>query len=166
MEVELCLMIIYSLEDKLFIDHGYPLRKRTAVNFISDFIENPAGMDKVNVQGLIDLAKLRLALYSIGTEVGNVIRGKAKLEHSWLKPVQELLGNDQSESLKKYLVRVVKTEFRTEVIQQWKKNTRLSELLPEDIKNSGPDNVQDYFLFLDNDGSYKEIRDGLRQVNK
>ena len=100
----MCLMIIYSLEDKLFIDHGYPLKKRTAVKFIADFIGNSESMDKVNVQGLIDLAKLRLALYKIGIEVGNVIKGNAKLEHSWLKPVQELLGNDQSESLKKYLL--------------------------------------------------------------
>ena len=162
MEVDLCLMIIYALEDQLFIDHGYPLEKGTAVKFVTDFIRNP-GLNHVNIKGLIDLAKLRLALYSIGIEIGDILKGNSTLENSWLKPVQELLGNDKSESLKKYLVRVVKTEFRLEIVQTWKKHIRLQELLPNDIKNSGPDNVQDYFLLLDTTG-YKEIRDGLRQV--
>ena len=87
MEIDLCLMIIYSFEDKLFMDHGYPLEKVTAVKFITDFIRNPV-MDGVNIQGLINLAKLRLALYTIGIEIANVIRKKSKLENSWLKPAQ------------------------------------------------------------------------------
>ena len=58
----------------------------------------------------------------------------------------------------------MKTKFRLEIIENWKKHAKLHELLPEDIKNSGPDNVQDYFLLLDADDSYKNIRDGLRQV--
>ena len=116
MEVDLCLMVIYSLEDKLFIDHGYPLERATAVKFITDFIRNP-GLEQVNVKGLIDLAKLRLALYSIGIEIGQILKGNAKLDNSWFKPVQELLGNDTSESLKKYLFSI-KLDYCTVTLQQ------------------------------------------------
>jgi hypothetical protein len=71
---------------------------------------------------------------------------------------------DETESLKKYLVRVVIETTRKETINVWKKRTDiLSSLLPEDIMTSGPDNIQDFFLFLeDSRQPYKVLRDGLR----
>ena len=52
---------------------------------------------------------------------------------------------------------------RQEKIQVWKKDPYLSPLLPEILLNSAADNVQDYFLFLEEfKEPYKIIRDGIR----
>ena len=61
------------------------------------------------------------------------------------------------------LVRVVVKLTRQETIQVWKKDPYLSPLLPEILLNSAADNVQDYFLFLEEfKEPYKIIRDGIR----
>lgn len=77
----------------------------------------------------------------------------------WCNEVRISLDQEKTESLKKYLVRTVIKLSRPEIIQVWKRDENLRQLLPQDILNSAPDNVHDFYLFLEDfKEPYKQIR--------
>ena len=160
MEIDLCLLMVYCFEDRLLMDYGYPLDMATASRLIVEFLRTGIIEQVGNVQ-VVEIAKLRLALARIADEIIKILRGQNELCKSiWLKPLYELLNNDRSECFRKYLVRVVVENSRIELIELWKKHMKLNDLLPEEIKTSGPDNLQDFFLFFEE--PYLTIRDGIR----
>jgi hypothetical protein len=168
-EVELCLLVLFCFEDRLLMNLKASNRKNMSTKWLKDYARQPKILNDVSVSSLLGLAKLRLALRTVGLELGKLLKDNAAagLEgdvQNLIRLTKAAFDCDETESLKKYLVRVVIETTRKETINVWKKRTDiLSSLLPEDIMTSGPDNIQDFFLFLeDSRQPYKVLRDGLR----
>ena len=178
-DVDLCLLMLYCFEDHLLIKKG---SEAFALNWIEEFsgyaqwcstscylclskfdvFRQSHVLEEVSVANLILASKLRLALHFVGLELGKILGRNGKIQ-PWMGMVRKALLKDKSESLKKYLVRVVAKFCRQELIGVWKRDKHLSDLLPDDIKASGMDNVRDFFLFIsEHDASYRSIRNGVR----
>jgi hypothetical protein len=168
-EVELCLLVLFCFEDRLLMNFKASNMKNMSTKWLKGYANKPRIMNDVSVSSLLCLAKLRLALRTVGLKLGKLLKDNAAagLEgdvHNLIRLTKAAFDCDETESLKKYLVRVVIETTRKESINVWKKRTDIvSSLLPENIMTSGPDNIQDFFLFLeDSRQPYKVLRDGLR----
>ena len=165
-EVELCLLMINCFEDQLKIrsrsDQNVELR------WIREYVNDPGKLNGISVQSLYLMSKLRLALEYFGREIADIIKrdnNNTDENYPWLKPLKAVVALEPTETLKKYLVRVVVQCTRQGCIEKWKKWANLRDLLPLDIQSSGPDNILDFYLFLElkrYKAPYKIIRDGLR----
>ena len=130
----------------------------------TEFLDQPSRLSEISVESLFLMAKLRLAIGVFGQEIAGLInRDQKKSIRPWLECLKKVTEEDQTETFKKYLVRVVVESTRQGCIETWKKEAQLRSLLPKDILSSGPDNVHDFYLFLElKNVRYRQIRDAIR----
>ena len=161
-EIDLCLLMIYCFEDNLLTKEKGQIMMADAMKWIRD--ANLENLQDLSIPNLIQLAKLRLAFEAIAKYVCECLDGRKVADENLTKQIVDVLKRDETESLQKYIVRNVVRMTRQESIQLWKKDLALNMLLPEEIRNSAPDNIRDFYLFLETskETSYKAIRDGLR----
>ena len=118
-----------------------------AMKWIRD--TNLENLQDLSIPNLIQLAKLRLAFEAIAKYVCECLDGRKVADENLIKQIVDVVKRDETESLQKYIVRNVVRMTRQESIQFWKKDLTLNMLLPEEIRNSAPDNIRDFYLFLE-----------------
>ena len=173
LSIELCLLMVYCFEDRLKVQSAndetialgwlrgncsYYIHTKVhlifkCAKYLAEFLNQPSQLSEISVESLFLISKLRLAFGAsyFGQEIGALIKDGREINtrSDWIKCLQKVTEMDRTETLKKYLVRVVVEITRQGCIESWKNNAKLGSLLPKDILSSGPDNVHDFFLFLE-----------------
>ena len=189
LSIELCLLMVYCFEDRLKVQSAndetialgwlrgncsYDIHTKVhlifkCAKYLAEFLNQPSQLSEISVESLFLISKLRLAFGAsyFGQEIGALIKDGREINtrSDWIKCLQKVTEMDRTETLKKYLVRVVVEITRQGCIESWKNNAKLGSLLPKDILSSGPDNVHDFFLFLelkDFKIPYRRIRNDIR----
>ena len=155
--VDLCILMIYCFEDRILTQQRGDVPLPVAFKWIVECCNNMR--NDLSIQTLLTMTKLRLGLQSIAKRLVRCLNTDGINEEQWCNQVKISLDQEKTESLKKYLVRTVIKLSRPEIIQVWKRDENLRQLLPHDILNSAPDNVHDFYLFLEDfKEPYKQIR--------
>ncbi len=165
--VELCLLVAFSLEDRLFaedVDGDGSSKNVVSKALAYDFLKTCSNATYESVgDSLTSVAKARIALETTAYVLQVTLNreGAPNEENSgFLKAVEEQVnGHKLGENMKKYLVRLLVKNHRRGIINEWKKRQLFVGLLPREIAAASLEDRLDNFLVLGE--GYKRVRDSL-----
>ena len=171
--LELCLLVVYCLEDYLFSEEdkkGTEARvgivsKEQAFDFMrkSTTSKYTSGGDSLE-----NVAMVRLALSTCAHVLHGVLSHEAGAASDRDKEFLEGIARrvqqatPLAENIKVCLTRFLVSRYRRDIITEWRRRRCFSQLMPRQLLEANEDERLDAFLVLDN--KYKRIRDSLRQA--
>ncbi len=167
--LELCLLIVFCLEDRLFRED----EENEGSGFVSKaqafkFMKKCSKVAKFQEEGelLTDVARARLALSTAAAVLHRTVTGDdsaSEDDKEFLRDVSAHTdSHPMSEGLKAFLTRLLVSRHRRDVVAEWKRKQCFARLMPRSIMEANEEERMDTFLVL-GDG-YKRIRDSLRQA--
>ncbi len=159
---ELLVLVIFTLEDRLFRDDNNAnsewgqfcvISKAMAHDYMKECLNSRRFKEELNA--VLDVSKARLALGALSKSlIKAILKQQLTPEEKEFLDAMVLLVSQhpQTDCLKKFLTRLVVAQHSRALITEWKQSKIVPELLPHQIaQDSGTENIIDTTLVLGQD---------------
>ncbi len=169
--LELCLLIVFALEDRLYEKeedqgHGPAWGAIPSKDTAFAFAKGRRSSFQEAGDALVSVAKARLAMNKVADELKKILsrkEGPSEEEMTFLDAISKNINDhQQAENMKRYLVRLLVRTCRRNVVNEWKSKNIFVALMPDIIREGGEEDQTDNCLVLGN--LYKRVRDALSRA--
>ena len=166
--LELCLLVLYCLEDSLFRKQEMTKVGNVEVPSIGDafrLLDNCKIDSKFEDLDIIltNVSRIRIGMTTVAACLNAALQEDNPQIDDFLNRISEIIQqNEKSASMKKLLVRTLVQTVRRDVIAEWRAKQKFLQLLPEELMKEQIGEKQD--LFMIRGLHYKTMRAKLTEA--